>query len=712
MGIYSCMNNNEMNEDMMDTGKYLEKVYGGLLGKCAGVRLGAPVEPTIWSYERIKKTYGDITDYVKDYKNFAADDDVNGPLFFIRALLDYPAPVTAKEIGRTWMNYTREEIGFYWWGGYGRSTEHTAYLNLKSGIEAPKSGSIEVNGAAIAEQIGGQIFIDAWGWVFPGNVKEAARYAEMAAGVGHDRNGIYGGIFIASCISLAFSMGSGDVALMVEKALEMIPADSTYTEVIQAVRDFYRDHPDDWRAARDFLTEYYGYDRYPGVCHIIPNAGVCALALYYGNGDYARTIEIATMCGWDTDCNAGNVGAILGVLVGPEGIPDRYLRPMNDFHAASSISGALNIADLPTAAKELAILGLKQMGRKVPAEWLAGAFSDDIVLDLTIPKSTSGIRSSSDYLAPVAPGETFGEQGHVAVLLDRMQRGQTARVFYKPYYRREDFDDERYSPTFTPHVYPGQKLAVQGRVERMNGQRIAVAPYVRDSGSKEIIGDGYQFPNTGDSFTITWDVPETDFAIDEIGLLVTNFDADKYLGYLYLEKFSVTGKRSLAIDFKDEVLEFKGLSRCSLVGGAWALEDAALRAITRDAFHLNSGPYYSRDVSVTCRLIPEYGESHLVTARSRGAESGYYFGPHGIGKAALIKRDHEMTVLTETEYAWSMFQELELSLQVVGNEITCSINGAEVLAFTDDVPLPYGMSGIAKLLGGRTLFKTLVVEEL
>lgn len=66
----------------MDNSEYLEKVYAGILGKCIGVRLGAPVEPTVWSYERIQSVYGEITGYVKDYKNFAADDDVNGPLFY------------------------------------------------------------------------------------------------------------------------------------------------------------------------------------------------------------------------------------------------------------------------------------------------------------------------------------------------------------------------------------------------------------------------------------------------------------------------------------------------------------------------------------------------------------------------------------------------------------------------------------------------------
>jgi hypothetical protein len=56
----------------------------------------------------------------------------------------------------------------------------------------------------------------------------------------------------------------------------------------------------------EYLQAEWGYDKYPGVCHIIPNAGVCAMSLLYGEGRFDRTVEIATMAGWDTDCNAGN----------------------------------------------------------------------------------------------------------------------------------------------------------------------------------------------------------------------------------------------------------------------------------------------------------------------------------------------------------------------------------------------------------------------
>src|SRR5690625_271418 len=114
----------------------------------AGIRLGAPVEPTEWTPEIIRDVYGDISGYLKDYTTFSADDDVNGPVFFIRALLDEPRSeiLSPKSVAKAWLNYTRKGIGMFWWGGEGISTEHTAYVNLEKGIHAPESGSSETNG--------------------------------------------------------------------------------------------------------------------------------------------------------------------------------------------------------------------------------------------------------------------------------------------------------------------------------------------------------------------------------------------------------------------------------------------------------------------------------------------------------------------------------------------------------------------------------------
>jgi hypothetical protein len=61
-----------------------------------------------------------------------------------------PLAIEPSEVARAWLDYSREGVGMFWWGGYGRSTEHTAYLNLKHGVPAPESGSIARNGKVTA----------------------------------------------------------------------------------------------------------------------------------------------------------------------------------------------------------------------------------------------------------------------------------------------------------------------------------------------------------------------------------------------------------------------------------------------------------------------------------------------------------------------------------------------------------------------------------
>ena len=246
-----------------DIERYFQKTYAGWLGKNIGIRLGSPIEG--WSAEQIKKTYGEVTHYLVTYQDYAADDDSNGPAFFVRALIDYSHAIdkiTEKEMGNTWLNYVPEEHGFFWWGGYGISSEHTAYQNLCYGIDAPQSGAIEQNGKTCAEQIGGQIFSDCWGFVAPGNPQLAARYAEKMARVSHDGEGVYGGMFIAACISAAYVQTS--IHDIIQAGLSVIPAHCQYAIVVKSIIAFHQHNPDNWRACLSSIHEHYGYDKYRG----------------------------------------------------------------------------------------------------------------------------------------------------------------------------------------------------------------------------------------------------------------------------------------------------------------------------------------------------------------------------------------------------------------------------------------------------------------
>ena len=62
-----------------------------------------------------------------------------------------------------------------------------------------------------------------------------------------------------------------------------------------------------------------------------------------------------------------------------------------------------------------------------------------------------------------------GTGGSLEVLLDRLERGQGGRVFWKPFYRRSDFDDERYRPMFTPLADDGQVVRFKLKLDPWNG---------------------------------------------------------------------------------------------------------------------------------------------------------------------------------------------------------------------------------------------------
>jgi ADP-ribosylglycohydrolase len=696
---------------------YLEKVYSGYLGMNIGIRLGAPVEPTIWTYERIKKTYGDITGYVKEFKNFAADDDANGPYYFLRALYDdaKDRDITPNDVARAWLNYTREGIGMFWWGGYGVSTEHTAYINLKKGIPAPQSGSIQQNGKIIAEQIGGQIFIDTWGLVNPCNPKKAADFGEAAARVSHDGEGVFGARFFCAAISKAFE--TNDINEIIEAGLGQIPEHSTYAQVARAVLDFHKHHPDDFRACRDMLERDWGYDKYKGVCHIIPNAGVCILAMIYGQGDFNRTVEIATMCGWDTDCNAGNVGTVLGVACGLEGIADKYRKPINDSIVMSGISGYLNILDIPTYAKELAILGYRLAKEPCPQELLDSFTAHEIYFDFELPGSTHNIRVSDPFFCRIqhSTEKAYRGSGSLEVLFDRMTRGEQSKIYYKPFYTRDDFSDERYSPTFAPKAYSGQKVSMHIYLDQWSGnETMGFAPYVRLAKSKKELLQGYRKLVNNEWLHVEFEIPDSEGElIDEVGIVLEAYSTrtPKSLGRIFIDEFRIYGKSAYTIDFNKQMINFGCVTPFAHNHGAWSIVDGAMYLMTAEPCEAYTGNYFSKDYTVSVNVNPQNGYSHMVAVRAQGAMRGYHAGFDGENQVSLYINDFGYKKLTGCKFPWQFNREYEFKVTVQGSTITLCIDGEEILRHTDDT-FGYGMFGVSTIAAARTYFRNIRLTEI
>src|SRR5262249_45453004 len=136
--------------------------------------------------------------------------------------------------------------------------------------------------------------------------------------VSHDGEAIYGAQVIAAMEALAFV--ERDIATLIDTAVGLIPADSVIRRMIHDIREWHAHTPGDWQATRQKIAERYGYDTYGGNCHMVPNHALIIHALLHGDDDFQRSLMIVNTCGWDTDCNSGNVGCLLGIKNGLAGI--------------------------------------------------------------------------------------------------------------------------------------------------------------------------------------------------------------------------------------------------------------------------------------------------------------------------------------------------------------------------------------------------------
>ena len=80
---------------------------------------------------------------------------------------------------------------------------------------------------------------------------------------------------------------------------------------------------------------------------MVPNHGLIILSLLYGDDDFQKSPMIVNTSGWDTDCNSGNVGCLLGIKNGLEGIdsgPD-FRTPVADRLYLPTADGGRVITD-------------------------------------------------------------------------------------------------------------------------------------------------------------------------------------------------------------------------------------------------------------------------------------------------------------------------------------------------------------------------------
>ena len=298
----------------------LDKIKGGWAGQVIGCTFGGPTEfkfcgTMIQDYTPIPWNAGRMQWYYDNAPGLY--DDIYMDLTFVEVFekegLDAPAASHASAFANA---------GYKLW-----HANQAARYNILHGINPPESGHWRNN--PHADDIDFQIEADFAGLMSPGMVNTASEICDKVGHIMNYGDGWYGGVYVAAMYSLAFICD--DPATVVQQGLQAIPPQSQFYQCIADVIAWHRQFPDDWRRTWFEIQKKWSSDIgcpdgvfNPFNIDAKINAAYIVTGLLYGDGDYGRTIEIATRCGQDSDCNPGNAAGILGTILGYDNIPDHW----------------------------------------------------------------------------------------------------------------------------------------------------------------------------------------------------------------------------------------------------------------------------------------------------------------------------------------------------------------------------------------------------
>lgn len=289
-----------------------DRILGGWVGQGVGVCFGSPYE---------FKSCGVVIEdelhaWTPDMLAGSLDqDDLYVETTFLSALEAYGPGVTYEQAGHAFAATT-----FRLWHANQAGRE-----NVRKGIMPPMSGHPKYN--IHADDIDFQIQSDVLGLVCPGLPQSSNDLCDVFGRITNYGDAVYSGMWIASMYSQAFF--EKDVEKLVVRALQSVPASSKFAGCIRDVLEWRAEHPTDWRAVWRKVEDAYNDNvdcvpRAPYNIDATLNSAYVVIALLYGGGDMAKTMEIAVRCGQDADCNASSACGVLGCVLGLSGIPEVY----------------------------------------------------------------------------------------------------------------------------------------------------------------------------------------------------------------------------------------------------------------------------------------------------------------------------------------------------------------------------------------------------
>ncbi len=299
----------------------LDKIKGGWAGQTIGCAYGGPTE---FGYRGVMIPDETPIVYPEHHLQHFFDhapglyDDIYMDLTFVSVLarLGLDAPIDSIAAAYAYAPYP------LW------HANQAARYNIQHGILPPASGHWLNN--PHADCIDYQIEADYAGLLSPAMPNAASALSDRIGHIMNYGDGWYGGVFVGAMYALAFT--ESDVERVVTRALTTIPAESKFHRCLSDVIRWYREDPADWKRTWQLYNDKWSEDvgcpelvLAPGNIDATMNSAYVAIGLLFGQGDFGRTIDIATRCGQDSDCNPSTAAGVLGTMLGYSHIPAEWM---------------------------------------------------------------------------------------------------------------------------------------------------------------------------------------------------------------------------------------------------------------------------------------------------------------------------------------------------------------------------------------------------
>lgn len=299
-----------------------DKIRGGWAGQMIGVAYGAPTE--FKSNGKIIQTnIGNYQNWTPErIKNSIVQDDLYVEMTFTEVMDRLGLEATTEQYGEAFKNSK-----YHLW-----HANAAARRLLNQGIKAPLSGDPRYN--IHANDIDFQIESDFIGLMTPGLPQESNKFADRVGRVMNYGDGLYGGMFVAGMYASAFF--ETDPRRVVEQGWACLPRRSGYARIIRDVLDWSIAEPD-WTKTWQQLQNKWDKDDPCTDGALNPfnidarlNGAYIALGLLYGAKDFAKTLDVSTRAGQDSDCNPSSALGLLGVMLGYANIPAQWKSGINE----------------------------------------------------------------------------------------------------------------------------------------------------------------------------------------------------------------------------------------------------------------------------------------------------------------------------------------------------------------------------------------------